>query len=273
MAIAQVDSWSVEQRSRWTTAGLEWPLVQSLVMRSRLQDRRARKPIAFVLTLVVHLVVLVFLGNRALNVLADAPDLEQRVMSVISLSNTVSQAPSDAEQATASAAPPQPVTQVPQPVIAPEWSVAKIRIARIQASNSAQGLAGTDFDPSGLGGGGAYDPYAGAALQKLDRSRLEPANARPAILPQGRETALDAAALDGAALDRAVQKLRERLPTSRGSIEIEADLDATGTVIKARMVGGTASAQVGLFACQWLIGKRIGHRSGQRIRLSTVVLR
>lgn len=146
-----------------------------------------------------------------------------------------------------------------------EWSVGRVRVARSEVSDSASAMAvetGTGSIGSGDRSNGVYDPFAGAAP---NREQDEPLTR--GIANSKKTTVVEKVTgffgfgggdkIDPDAFEQLVGNLRQRLPRAKGSVLLSVSLDGKGQVKNAKIVGGTASAQVKFFVRNAVVGKQL----------------
>ncbi len=140
----------------------------------------------------------------------------------------------------------QPIAETAPPV---EWSVERITISGGVSENRV-----SNADKSAQGGaadkgqsGGAYDPYAGAAMLPLDRNLSADAVAGVRIDWPAGEGANAWNAANRRALIEWLRTLKRRLPQSQGSILLKLKTNEDGAVMAADIMGGDALPQIKQF--------------------------
>lgn len=151
------------------------------------------------------------------------------------------------------------------PVIPSEWSIAQIVIPRATApaysdAPTSQGIIGSGGTGRGSGSGVGFDPYAGAAPERQERSF---ANAEPAT-----SVGLNSQLFEGAdpALDREafvilLNELEGRLIMIKGNIRLSVTVDREGRVQSAEILQGSGSLQFQLFVRSYVIGRKLFNHS------------
>lgn len=202
---------------------------------------RVRAGGSILLSGLVHLALLWLLLTRLGPGDVAAPDRPEgppsRLLSFDMGSATV--APAAAPAAAVPPAPAAPAeidlsraSQLPPP----EWSVATIA-APPQAAPAAPAPAASAGAAAGTGaGGGVYDPFAGAAPQRLRHG---------------------AEGLDAALLEALRTAVSQAHPGAGGSVELTVRLSPAGAVLEARLRGGTAPAAAREAMRRILLGKRL----------------
>jgi hypothetical protein len=147
------------------------------------------------------------------------------------------------------------------PVMPSEWSIARIVIPRATApaysdAQTTQGITGSGGAGRGSGSGAGFDPYAGAAPKRQERSF---ANGEPAT-----SVGLNSQLFEGAdpALDREafvilLNELEGRLIMTKGNIRLSVTLDREGRVQSAEILQGSGSLQFQLFVRSYVIGRKL----------------
>ncbi len=138
------------------------------------------------------------------------------------------------------------------------------------AASSGEKIGSLGDIGSGVGdkkGSGVYDPFAGAAPDRKPGERL--GQSASAIKPPSLVERVSGFFGFGAddkissdAFQALVQSLRQRLPRAKGSVELIVSIDGGGKVKSAKILGGTASAQVKFFVRNAVLGKRL---AGERV--------
>lgn len=177
MPFTKIDSWEAEPG----TMTFRMP---ALAGQGSLSDyiaaRTPRQLLGTVATLIVHAVAIYFLLTR----LSQAKPLPlSQVPAALTLINlghepdaaTGSDAPSSSSDPVM--APAEPV----KPMVPAEWAMVQIKVARMTPAAPAPPSSSVMAPATAKGArGGGYDPYAGAAPEKLDRLLEATASASPA---------------------------------------------------------------------------------------------
>jgi len=266
MAFETVEEWKVERRFAMTQPGImafpelptQWPF----------REKIAKLPSAG-LALLLNGLFFYFLITNAFDRSVDEPhkpaQSNSTEMTMIALSDL--QEPADSSEfdpgkhqpATPSSARENPIDLTSETQLPSEWTVGRIRVSRTGAGDApAQSSSMT-----GTGGGGIYDPFAGAAPKRLKDQELAGASG-----PSSTPSLVDRVSgffgfgdqsegIDDRAFDAWVRFLRSRLPQARGSVELAVTLDGTGAVTTAEIKGGSASPQVKFFVRNAIIGRRL----------------
>lgn len=154
-----------------------------------------------------------------------------------------------------SASAPNVAQALQQPPVMPsEWSIAKIRVASsaaLVANEMAvtQGTFGATGSGMGQGSGAGFDPYAGAAPQRRPDNLGAVQTDEPSGLLDPR--------LDRTAFREFIQKLREQLGLSRGTILLSVTVTPDGRIREAQIEGGDANMQLKLFVRTAVTGERL----------------
>ena len=281
MAFETVDEWRVERSFALPQASVlalpelpaQWPF----------REKIAKLPSAS-LALLLNALFFYFLITNAFDRSVDeGPKMAQSKpteMTMIALSDLEEPAesseldPEIQEPTVTSSAQENPIDTTSEAQLPPEWSVGRIRVSRTGAGDGPAQVASA----AGIGGGGVYDPFAGAAPKRLTDQQFAgasgPSNA-PSLIDRvsgffgfGSQSE----GIDGRAFDAWVQSLRSRLPQARGSVELAVTLDSRGAVTAAEIKGGSASPQVKFFVRNAIIGHRLSGGANSKMDLPAIIL-
>jgi hypothetical protein len=126
----------------------------------------------------------------------------------------------------------------------PEWTVAAVAVSL----RPEMGATTASADGQGTsGGGGVYDPFAGAAPLVRDA-------ALNGMVPRGSESSLR---LDDAMLALVRAAVSGANPDARGTVELALSVSADGVVLTAKRVSGSAAPVVGQDVARRLVGARL----------------
>lgn len=261
MALVQIDQWRVERRSpiqrlgRWIEASPLWRF-----------ERLWRRPVGISLAVALHLGLVLWLLAR-LDVIEIEPTPAIAAIKMVDLATGSSEPEPGPDTEQSEPLPPAPPevrrTDAPSAVAPREWTVTRMRIARISVQAGAASAQAATSAPASGGGGGIYDPYAGASPQR----RQNADTIATAVDWEGADSRIDRTAFEAW-----LAELRKRLPRSRGKVGLEVELGDGGIVEKARLVGGNATPQVALFVRQSVIGHRFALGGTGKIALPIIDL-
>lgn len=285
MAFETVEEWKVErsfalpQRGAMALPELPaaWPFREKIV----------KLPSASLALLINGLFFYLLITNafdRSFDGAPEAARSKSTEMTMIALSDLEEPAassefdPEKHQAATASSARESPIDLTSETQLPAEWTVGRIRVSRSDAGDEPAQSPGK----AGGGGGGVYDPFAGASPKRLTDQELAGAGG-PSNSPSLLERVSgyfgfgdQGGAIDGRAFEALVQSLRNRLPRAKGSVELAITLDRQGAVTGAEIKGGTASPQIKFFVRNAVIGQRLsggGSRSADaKMDLPAIVL-
>jgi hypothetical protein len=235
----------------------------------------SRRAGAILLSVLVHLVLIVFLLNR----IAAPLEIDVRAspgegaMTMLDLSDPGSPAPArnpppvqPAAAAPASSAVDATAPEMPLPA---EWTVSRLPPSALaSAAPPAGGRASGMGQGAGQSGAGAYDPYAGASPLPLNRESAVPSFAGRVLGFLGFEQ--DSFALDEAALEAVRLAVARSLPGQAGTAEIVVRVSPTGMVLEADARGGSAAPRAREALARALRGKRLFRGTAATARVMTL---
>lgn len=281
MAFETVEEWKVERSFALPQASVlaipelpaQWPFREKIAKVSSAS-----------LALLLNALFFYFLITNAFDRSVDeAPKMTQSKtteMTMIALSDleeptdTSTFDPEKQEPAATSSAQESPIDTTSETKLPPEWTVGRIRVSRTGAGGEPAPVASA----AGAGGGGVYDPFAGAAPKRLTDQEFVGASG-PSITPSlvDRVSGFfrfggQSEGIDDRAFNAWVQSLRSRLPRARGSVELTVTLDSKGAVATAEIKGGSASPQIKFFVRDAIIGLRLSGGANSTMDLPAIIL-
>jgi len=271
MAFETIDEWQVERRL--FVPGISALSLPELPARFPFRQQLQKAPSA-IFAIALHSLFLYFLISSAFDREIERSQVsEKNTLTMIELGNSPEEAAKAEPVAGAGNTQSQPAYPVPNELettmeteLPPEWSVGRIRVERARTNSSVEEVGsenGAASDAGGNKGGGIYDPFAGAAPNRKPGEKLvrSAEGQKPPSLVERVTGFFGFGANDNKispdAFKQLVQSLRQRLPRAKGSVELVVSIDGSGKVTSAKVMGGTASAQVKFFVRNAVIGKQL----------------
>ncbi len=269
MAFVRTETWDSRYASvakPASTAERPFPRISTLV------ETRINRSFAVCSTLLIHLFLLWLLLTK----LTDEPGAPGpqappvRMLALFDVSEA-SQAPRatgrEAPVAPIPASPPDVDLSAPSELPPPEWAIVRMPPEPTPPSVTQPVPIHAEPAPSetgaGQGAASAYDPYAGATPMRREEMTQ-------------RAGAAGSFDLDGEAFERLVRRLTERRG-ARGTAEFVVEVDPSGRIVGATLLGGTASEEVKAVVRDAIVGGILfrphpAARQRQWVRLPTISL-
>lgn len=251
MAFVQLQTWDARLAGASPAMAAEAPPADARPEQRRFRRRCA----AAIISVLVHLLLLRLFTAGLPPGLGGLPDAgaESGAVTLLDLSPPSSEQKPKPERSLVPPVPSPPAMVDSSADVAlppPEWSVSRIeavappRTAPAASNESTTASAGAG-QPGNRSSG--FDPYAGAAP-----------------LPR------DTAGIDTAALEAIRGRVSRFYPEAQGTVELVVRIAGTGSIVEARISGGTAPAEVKEALRKAVIGARLFAASPEQARTTTL---